>query len=166
MSTPPQQRFAIPDQILSGLLSQLEANDIILCPVVTKQNSHHLHFSTAPFHRQEMHAFSPVPPPNCPCWLVFPNGLNRNGQRFLGRIIRVAEYQQTRIIVLVQHIQSLGILSLTIPYEYFDGDTSSWWGQMVWSVVSRIKLLRRPDSEDYLSGKWWSTVTDRILTTS
>ncbi|EJF65191.1 hypothetical protein DICSQDRAFT_166243 [Dichomitus squalens LYAD-421 SS1] len=66
---------------------------------------------------------------------------------------RISKYQESRVIVLVQHIQSLVILSLAVSYGYFVGDTSSWWAQVVWNVVSGVKILRKPDNEDYLPGK-------------
>ena len=146
------------NELLLLTSNHLSIEDVICCPIIIRQNSHHLHFHVSRIRASELHPFNAIPPPNTSCWLILPDKLEfgrivTRGARFLGRVLRVAEYQETRVIVLVQHIQSPAILSLAVPYEYFGGDTSSWWGQVVWGVMSRVKLLRRPDCEDYLPGK-------------
>lgn len=146
------------DELLLLASNNLTINDVICCPVTIQRNSHHLHFHVPRLRVPETHPFSAVPPCGTVCWLILPDKLEHGqtfirGARFLGRILRVAEYQETRVIMLIQHIQSPAILSLAVPYEYFEGDTSSWWGQVIWSIVSRVRLLRGPDHEDYLPGK-------------
>ncbi|TBU62390.1 hypothetical protein BD310DRAFT_904289 [Dichomitus squalens] len=158
MSTVPRQTLTIPDEMIPYLSDHLNLDNVIRCPVIVRKDSHHLHFHTPRICVPETHPFGPIPPPDTPCWLILPSKLEPGWTlpkdvHFLGRVLRVAEYQESRVIVLVQHIQSPAILSLTVPYEYFVGDTSSWWAQVVWNVVSRVKILRKPDNEDYLPGE-------------
>ncbi|TBU38422.1 hypothetical protein BD309DRAFT_874448 [Dichomitus squalens] len=141
MSTVPRQTLTIPDKMIPYLSDQLNLDNVIRCPMIVCKDSHHLHFHTPRICVPEMHPFGPIPPSDTPCWLI------------LLCKLEPAEYQESRVIVLVQHIQSPAILSLAVPYKYFVGDTSSWWAQVVWNVVSRVKILRKPDNEDYLPGE-------------
>ncbi|TBU51538.1 hypothetical protein BD310DRAFT_834110 [Dichomitus squalens] len=150
MSTVPRQTLTIPDKMIPYLSDHLNLDNIIRCPVIVRKDSHHLHFHTPRIRVPETHPFGPIPPPNTPCWLILPSKLEP------------AEYQESRVIVLVQHIQSPAILSLAVPYEYFVGDMSSWWAQVVWNVVSRVKILRKLDNEDYLPGELYCVPLDPI----
>ncbi|TBU23863.1 hypothetical protein BD311DRAFT_673005, partial [Dichomitus squalens] len=133
----------------------LNLDDIIRCPVIVRKDSHHLHFHTPRICVPEMHPFGPIPPPDTLCWLILPSKLEL--------VLQVTKYQESRVIVLVQHIQSPAILSLAVPYEYFVGDMSFWRVQVVWNVVSRVKILRKPDNEDYLPGKLHCVSLDPII---
>ncbi|TBU37088.1 hypothetical protein BD309DRAFT_877127 [Dichomitus squalens] len=144
MSTIPQQTLTIPHEMIPYLSDQLNLDDVIRCPMIVCKDSHHLHFHIPRICVPEMHPFGPIPPPDTPCWVILPSKLEPGW---------TLPKDESRIIVLVQHIQSPAILSLAVPYKYFVGDTSSWWAQVVRNVVSRAKILRKPDNEDYLPGE-------------
>ena len=129
------------------------AEDIVYCPITTKPLSHHLHYHLHPVLEGSRSSFGRIPSPTKLCQLVIRTRQELSEHRFIGRFLKVAEYQETRVIVLIQHIQSPAIVSVAVAYEDFEGDTASWWGQVIWSIVNRIGFWRKPDSEDYLPGK-------------
>ncbi|KAI0659864.1 hypothetical protein C8Q70DRAFT_1053677 [Cubamyces menziesii] len=77
------------------------------------------------------------------CRLVLPDQ-----RRFTGRITRVVEYQQTRIVLWVEHPHSPASVTLAVPYAFFEG--TRWW--YIW-LRSWLGWLR-PDSDRHNSGKF------------
>ena len=101
------------DELLLLAFNNLTIDDVICCPVTIQHNSHHLHFHVPRLHVPETHPFSAVPPCGTVCWLILPDKLEHGrtfirGAQFLGCILRVAEYQETHVIMLIQHIVTLG----------------------------------------------------------
>ncbi|TBU28800.1 hypothetical protein BD311DRAFT_662655 [Dichomitus squalens] len=162
MSTVLRKTLIIPDKMIPYLSDQLNLDDITCCPVIVHKDSHHLHFHTPQIRVPETHPFGPIPPPDTPYWLILLSKLEPGWTSVKDVHFLVAEYQKSCVIVLIQHIQSLAIFSLAVPYEYFVGDTSSWWAQVVWNVLSRVKILRKLDNEDYLPGELYCVPLDPI----
>ena len=77
------------------------------------------------------------------CRLVLPDQ-----RRFTGRITRVVEYQQTRIVLWVEHPHSPASVTLAVPYAFFEG--TRWWYIRLRSWLGWL----RPDSDRHNSGKF------------
>lgn len=76
------------------------------------------------------------------CRLVLPDQ-----RRFMGRITRVVEYQQTRIILWVEHPYSPASITLAVPYSFYEG--TQWW--YIW--LRRLFGYLQPDENNHHSGK-------------
>ncbi|KAI0653382.1 hypothetical protein C8Q70DRAFT_1059372 [Cubamyces menziesii] len=91
------------------------------------------------------------------CRLVLPDQ-----RRFTGRISRVVEYQQTRVILWVEHPHSPASITLAVPYPFFEG--TRWW--RVSFDVRRYKYSPTPaevgqspnvgewELDDYIQGEF------------
>ena len=96
--------------------------------------------------------YSRMPPVGEFCWLL----INKDAQRFLGRITRVAQFQETRVIVVVEHVRSPAIVSVVVPYEFYCGateETEGLWDRVVrWAYQRPREIKRLPDSNRPISG--------------
>ena len=162
---------ALPDTIRCHLPEGLTNEQVPRVPVAVQRGCPHLLFNPAsiPIFRQELVANgqyrrhlihgstnrSLMPPVGEYCWLV----LDRQAQRFLGRVTRVAQFQESRVIVLVEHVQSPAIVSITIPYEFYLGkveqsqQTESPLIQfMRWLLRESGEISRVPDNNEPVPG--------------
>ncbi|KAJ2999640.1 hypothetical protein NUW54_g6909 [Trametes sanguinea] len=76
------------------------------------------------------------------CQLVLPDNC-----RFTRRITRVLEYQQTRIILRVKHPYSPAIVTLAVPYPFYEG--TRWW----YIRLHRWFEYLIPDNDRHNTGK-------------
>ena len=83
------------------------------------------------------------------CRLVLPDQ-----RRFTGRISRVVEYQQTRVILWVEHPHSPASITLAVPYPFFEG--TRWWYIRLRSWFGCL----RPDNDRHNSGEFPLTCAD------
>ncbi|KAL7281596.1 hypothetical protein ACG7TL_004913 [Trametes sanguinea] len=146
-------RNTIPPSVLQGCLPR--------CPVETRGPDRHILFCPEALfpHRSPQvevdeegweyiepvgssHMMEVIPRVGSFCQLVLPDN-----RRFTGRITRVLEYQQTRIILRVEHPYSPAIVTLAVPYPFYEG--TRWW---------YIRLRRwfgylTPDNDHHSTGK-------------
>lgn len=146
-------RNTIPPSVLQGCLPR--------CPVETRGPDRHILFCPEALfpHRSRQvevdeegweyiepvgssHMMEVIPRVGSFCQLVLPDN-----RRFTGRITRVLEYQQTRIILRVEHPYSPAIVTLAVPYPFYEG--TRWW---------YIRLRRwfgylTPDNDRHSTGK-------------
>ncbi|KAI0356120.1 hypothetical protein OH77DRAFT_1423711 [Trametes cingulata] len=85
------------------------------------------------------------------CRLVF-----QDRRRFVGRISRVVEYQETRIVLWVEHTYSPASITLAVPYPFYEG--TQWW----YIRLRRLLGYLQPDNDhhDGVIGRspnvdWW-----------
>ncbi|KAI0669484.1 hypothetical protein C8Q78DRAFT_992607 [Trametes maxima] len=76
------------------------------------------------------------------CRLVFPNQ-----RRFMARVSRVVEYQETRIILWVEHTYSPVGITVAVPYPFYEG--TRWWYLRLMQFLGRL----RPDENRHSAGK-------------
>ncbi|KAL7280486.1 hypothetical protein ACG7TL_005418 [Trametes sanguinea] len=124
-------RNTIPPSVLQGCLPR--------CPVETRGPDRHILFCPEALfpHRSRQvevdeegweytepvglsHIMEVIPRVGSFCQLVLPDN-----RRFTGRITRMLEYQQTRIILRVEHPYSPAIVTLAVPYPFYEG--TQWW---------------------------------------
>ncbi|KAL7280537.1 hypothetical protein ACG7TL_005472 [Trametes sanguinea] len=70
-----------------------------------------------------------------------------DNRRFTGRITRVLEYQQTCIILRVEHPYSPAIVTLAVPYPFYEG-TRWWYIRLRWWFG-----YLTPDNDRHSAGK-------------
>ncbi|KAI9062470.1 hypothetical protein FKP32DRAFT_1604315 [Trametes sanguinea] len=128
---PTNVREAIPESVLRGHLAR--------CPVEARGYDRHLLFRPeALFPHRTLYVeeeeeewvyveparpgeiMGAVPCVGSYCRLVLPDR-----RRFTGRITRVVEYQRTRIILRVEHPYSPAIVTVAVPYPFYEG--TRWW---------------------------------------
>lgn len=150
----PRLAHNIPIGMRPHIPAQLRDEDIARCPVIIKRDHHHILYDS---HRTSASTHQPhdlIPSPTRYCWLLFPENMKPAGKRFLGQVLRVAEYQESHVIVIVQHISSPALLSLKVPYEYFVGEEQSLWCRLICALAYRYKQWHKPNSGAYLPGKY------------
>ncbi|KAI0640366.1 hypothetical protein C8Q79DRAFT_930654 [Trametes meyenii] len=76
------------------------------------------------------------------CRLVFPNQ-----RRFMARVSRVIEYQETRIILWVEHTYSPAGITVAVPYPFYEG--TQWWYLRLMRFLGCLK----PDENRHNAGK-------------
>ena len=76
------------------------------------------------------------------CRLVFPNQ-----RRFMARVSRVVEYQETRVILWVEHTYSPAGITVAVPYPFYEG-TQWWYLRLMWFLG-----CLRPDENQHNAGK-------------
>ena len=154
----------IPDVIRFMLPEDLTDKDVPRVPVVTRAGCTHLLFNppALPLYQLELTIdgqyerhlvrgaanLCPMPSVGQMCWLV----INGDKQRFFGRVVKVAEYQETRVILLVEHLRSPAIVSVAVPYEFYLGidKTQTLWSRvMQWAFQQPGRL---PDSNHPVPG--------------
>ena len=154
---------SLPERIRSMLPDTFNLALVPRIPVTTHPSWHHLVFDSTRMkdrphnsggeRTDEQHVdtetlFSCVPRRGELCWLVFPNPQ----QHFLGRVGRVAEYQETQVVLRIEHVRSPGILALAVPYQFWTGKGRTG----VWRLHFRFwrtQPRRKPDSGEALPGK-------------
>ena len=134
---------SLPEPIRAVLRKSLDLRTVPRVPVYIHSSSHHLLFDTTRLSHHHYHPPSPsvnqedvlvapeatrfslMPEVGKECWLVL-----HHGHRFLGKVVKVAQYQATQVLLLVAHIRSPAILSIAVPYEFWQGKDRTWslWG--------------------------------------
>ena len=156
----------LPAAMFAALPPHINDHNIIHCPVISNPNSHHilldsLRYLAAPslsisnchtINHNEKTQSELVPSAGKLCWLIFPGGEHKHVQQFLGPVQKVAQYQATRVVVLIEHIHSPAILSLAIPYGYFK-DIQTLQRQLSAQHLGAKLVGQQPDSGSYLPGK-------------
>ena len=149
--------ITIPEPIQSQFDGELEHQNVARIPVAIRPECPHLFYNTslAPVFQTHLTAdglyqrrlvggqarYDNVPGPGGLCWLIFPD----SDQRFFGKVQGVAEYQETRLILLVAHVASPATVSLAVPYEWYDGvdESRTRWATFVSWLCQ--KPARLPD---------------------
>ena len=145
---------SLPEPIRAVLRKSFDLRTVPRVPVYIHSSSHHLLFDTAQLLHHHRHPPSPsvnqkdalvapeathfslVPEVGKECWLVL-----HHGHRFLGKIIKVAQYQATQVLLLVAHIRSPAILSMAVPYEFWQGKDRT---RSLRGLLAPLWLQRRP----------------------
>ena len=157
---------SLPESIRAMLRQSFDLGSVPRVPVCTQSFSHHLIYDTSrpsspptahtsstslekDDHVPDRTHYSPMPDIGHECWLVL-----HYDHRFLGRVLRVAQYQQTQVLLLVEHVRSPAILSVAVPYEHWQGRDKT---RSLRRLLSPLRLKQRsrklPDSGHALPGK-------------
>ena len=164
--------FALPDRVAECLPDNTKLADIQRVPATIQKTSPHLVFDPSrlptttdlPYgdgrHVERCARGSPhmttMPAPGSLCWIV----IDKPKQRYLGRVKRVDEYQQTRVILLVEHIRSPATISIAVPYQYYEGkdESSTFWHWLISMIYWQPRQI--PDHEQPARGtSFYSVIT-------
>ena len=168
--------ITLPESIRESFAGELENQHVSRIPVAVRSHCPHLLFNPPhlPVYQVRItrdglynpqllsgsEQYHHMPGPGGLCWLIFEDPQ----QRFLGYVIRVAEYQESRLILLVGHVRSPAIVSVAVPYEYYDGvdESQSLWTKLVSWLCKQP--ARYPDHERPIQGMYQTHYTINTLT--
>ncbi|KAJ8490081.1 hypothetical protein ONZ51_g2528 [Trametes cubensis] len=135
--------FDLPLAVQHAIPRNVQPDQIPRCPVVAYGLDHHVLFRPDGLFPHRLRPVALGEEVDDYCRLVLPDQ-----RRFTGRITRVVEYQQTRIILWVEHPHSPASVTLAVPYAFFEG--TRWWYIRLRSWLGWL----RPDSDRHNSGKF------------
>ena len=104
--------------------------------------------------------YSPVPDIGSECRLV----LDKH-HRFLGRVVRAAQFQKTRVVLIIAHLYAPAVISLAVPYQFWLGRDKT---RSLQGVLAHLRLCKYPrkvhDNGEPLPGKRPDIALNHVLT--